>query len=316
MAAFEIGSADLTANNDNSEHVQNDVSTSESIYMKLCLEVPDDLCMHHCVIERNIGNATFFGKRPDAIYSMRFGSIDDYDDTKRIWAQRRVFTTHPFYSISIDKADLERRKEDRSPYFLGKLKTDHDSRLFTGFRYFDDSIPDQLVAVVYEHERNGGERKMEVGLPSHTNINLREQFMKIRHEGAQNLPQYSSVTFYHQKYDDKNRMQSSDGFLHFHSSVRIPSTKNFELIRSSPFRKQSLVSNMNMSNANIEEKSDEVKVNSIVVDGTDPTNGENWSIMQFGKIDANTYSCSYRAPLSPLVAFMIALSRFETAQLY
>lgn len=305
MAAF-----DESFHNENkvNPQLQTEIAPGEDMW-RYALSQPQDNEIHYCLIERNESVSSFFGKRPDAIYSLRHGTNSSNHDTSRIWAQRRVLTAHPFFSVSTVVKDLEKSRDERSKFFLGKVKTDHDGRLFMCLRYNGEDDPYPIACVVYEHDRVQGERKMEVGLPKHSdNISLREKFMKIRYDGLQNVSNSGEVVFFNQKVDDPVIMSSTQGINDFHSSLTLVSTKNFQLVRSVPFRKHSIPTPLKID-SEVEEKDD-------LILGVNPETGENWIVLELGKIDKNLYSVCYRYPMTPLLAFMIALTRFETSQKY
>lgn len=196
-----------------------------------------------------------------------------------------------FYVISASPYDLEKKRDERSPHFLGKLKKSHNSRVFTGWSYLsEDRTP--LCAVVYEHERNQSDRKMEVGLPLSDPGRLMQHFNRCRHEGAQNHSSFPQVRFYHQKLDDPVIMASSESLEAFvldgENLAATPSCKNFQLVQSIPFRRQF---------RDGQEISDDV-------------------LLQMGKLDEHLFSVAYRKPFTLLQAFLVVLSRFETQQKY
>jgi hypothetical protein len=217
---------------------------------------------------------------------------------------------------------MDKGKNERSQYFLGKLKKTHNSRVFTGWSY-QPEVRKPLVGVVYEHDRNQSDRKMEVGLPKEgEEEDLMHNFSDIRHEGSQNHSSCPSVTFYHQKQDDPELMASEASLAAFRVDgvqlVNVVSSKNFQLIYSPAFRKQYRTAPAAVTDA--PPGTTDAAAAPVAVDGTKVDDSAlidyEKVYLQFGKLDDDVFSLVYSAPFTLLQAFMVALSRFETQQKY
>lgn len=299
MASFVSGEASYSNDADPNKEVTPievvDTATVSYIF-DLATQIPNG--MKHCLVERHSKT------HPRGLFSIRFGVIgsDDENNFSRLWAQRHVLAKSAFYVISATPLDMGKHRTSRSQFYLGKLKKKHNSRLFEGFfeaREEGKRIP--IVAIVYEHDRVQKERKMEVGIPIQhgESDNLMAEFSRIRFEGAQNHPSFNHITFFHQRNDDPEYMSSSgslgDFVRHEVAYAVFPSSKNFQLVWSTPFRTQ--------------YKGKEDTLDGVVENEDDVA-------IQFGKLEENLYSCLFQAPFTLLQAFMVVLSRFETQQIY
>jgi hypothetical protein len=277
-----------------------DTSTASYLF-DLATQTPRGV--KQCLVERHTST------HPRGLFSIRFGVFGDNDGNNysRLWAQRHILAKSAFYVISASPSDMGKVRTARSQFFLGKLKTKHNSRLFEGLYYVREGERIPVVAVVYEHDRVQKDRKMEVGIPSLLSTNdLMPEFAKIRYEGAQNHPSFGGIQFYHQRNDIPEYMSSSaslnDFGLHEVAYALVPSPKNFQLVVSSPFRSQ--YQEKLLPADDMEQKTGSDHELSVEV------------CLQLGKLEENLYSCLYQAPFNLLQAFMIILSRFETQQTY
>lgn len=306
------------------------------------------------IIERHESRHTsaFGTQSSTTTFSIRPSSNSPQSNMSPLWAKRHIMAKAAYYVISASADDLDAPKDKRSPYFLGKLKSIHGTRVYTGFSYMQDSFKTELVTVVYDHERAPGDRKMEtaIALPPTPLPGLTEQFMRIRHEGMQNHATCANVLVFNQ-LDDTERMQCTESLNDFGGDARMVSTKNFQLVKSVPFRQHHLP-------AICEEKSmEEVAVPLVLMDNGDsevasvatgpavgsdtappvqqitPTTASSRSsfsdpdidgsvhdakvvYVQLGKLENDLFSCSFRSPFTLLQAFMVCLSRFDTNQKY
>lgn len=298
MTSFLNDSPGLSKDDQDPEvHVDQSIDRSTVSYMfDLATLTPTG--MKRCLLERHTPT------HPRGLFSIRFGVIgNDDENNSRLWAQRHVLSKKAFYVISANPTDMGKTRASRSQFFLGKLKKKHNSRLFEGIydtRHEGTRIP--IVAVVYEHDRVQKDRKMEVGVPNQKGSEtFMTEFSKIRFEGAQNHPSFSNIQFFHQRNDNPEYMSSSsslnDFVIHEVAYAAVPSPKNFQLVTSTPFRTQYKDNSEAGSNEKVELT-------------------ENDIALQLGKLEENLYSCIYQSPFNLLQAFMVALSRFETHQIY
>mmetsp|Transcript_11682 Transcript_11682/g.17699 ORF Transcript_11682/g.17699 Transcript_11682/m.17699 type:complete len:303 (+) Transcript_11682:74-982(+) len=302
MASFAAVDKDVVnASNESGEQNEKvaniDVSTVAYIYDLATQPTEVDTGFRKCIIERH-ENFHIRGVRPHATFSIRFGTPQsDDENTSRLWAQRHMLAQNAFYVISASPYDLDKKRNERSEHFLGKLKRIHGSVLYEGVLYRNEERK-PLVGIVYDHDRNNhNDRKMEVGIPTSSVSSVEEfsqNFKMIRHEGAQNSAQFPAVEYYNQITDDPELMKSPEILEKFQvdgeATALVVSAKNFQLVKSEPYRLQ-------YRNTNSEDDTPKV-------------------VLQLGKLDSNLFTCYYTAPFTLLQAFMIALSRFETQQKY
>ena len=298
MAAFSEVDADVIESKKQEENERekiDNINVSTVSYMYDLANQPTS-GIKRCLVERH--SSTY----PRKLFSIRFGVIgnDDNENYSRLWAQRHILAKKPFYVISASPYDMGKTSDKRSKYFLGKLKSKHDSRLFEGISYINNTDRVPIVAIVFEHERVQLDRKMEVAIPVNVQpADFLAEFSKIRYEGCQNNSSFSHLKFFHQFNDNPEYMASSESLNDFVSHevayATLPSSKNFQLITSHPFRSQ------------YREPPNESQV--ISENSQAQAQAQPEIIFQFGKLDKHLFSCMYREPFTLLQAFMIILSR-------
>jgi hypothetical protein len=127
-------------------------------------------------------------------------------------------------------------------------------------------------------------------------------------------------------------MKKNDSLSTLGGTANVPSTKNFSLVKMAPPRKAHFGGVSGTQENKSSAKADsETSQSEEVTSTNDSSKSENDSgssspsgpssspeepYMQFGRLSKNTFCCRFKEPISMVTAFMIALSRFDTAQKY
>jgi hypothetical protein len=221
-----------------------------------------------CIIERH--RESIF--RSDEHFSIRFAH-GTQDMTGCLYAKRHILARKAYYVISAVAVDLFASKENRSRFFLGKLKKKYNGAMFQGLFYDRSSgssaeriKKDLIVVVVYDSEHSSTtDTKMEVGVGSSPSLPfLLDDFSDIRREGGQNYQPLSgrgtslsgaaastaSILFFRQLDSNPAVMSTTASLDKFTLATTPPyadvdvdnrqvvhakmtSSKNFQLVRSS-----------------------------------------------------------------------------------
>ncbi|CEP01335.1 unnamed protein product (mitochondrion) [Plasmodiophora brassicae] len=207
-------------------------------------------------------------------------------------AKKRTKNKSSNYLISKDSNDLNKA----SPNFLGKLRSNF---IGTEFAIYDNGQSEKAVSkggsagtpkrkdlgcIFYQSNILGsrGPRKMTVLLPTKVSgspgeVDISEAFKSGTH---MNNARIVSLENKSPKWSD----QVGAYVLNFNGRVTMASVKNFQLIQSGTDGSAA---------------------------GATPATPEGPVIMQFGRVSKDNFTMDFRAPLSPLQAFAIALSSFD-----
>lgn len=217
----------------------------------------------------------------------------------------------------------------------------------------DKEDKEPVVAVVYDHERaSTNDRKMEIAVPlisfAKENIAVVSQsgsskanspdallrlFMKVRREGQENHLERDKLLVLTQ-FDDSAEAMSSEAILsgQLKDVATCVSSKNFALVAKQSTREWDTSSHFAGATAapNTDAKATDLSASPsagpsiFVCEQThaaadalplDFSNTSCTSFMQFGKRNSDAYFCKVScAQITPLMAFMIILSRFDTVQ--
>jgi hypothetical protein len=255
-----------------------------------------------------------------------------------MYAQLWGGSRKPQYVISREPQDLTRRRQERGARFVGKLKVEHAERVYLGYlQRSDHDLKTHVVSIFYDHERMlPTEHKMEVYIALQKSPNLIDMVTEIRCDGKQNLAHTNQILALVQQDDSKN-MKKSDSLPTLGGTANMPSTKNFSLVKMVPHRKVHFPTAMVASSdsGTPDNGSTAIAVSEVgqlegVESPLDSSKSENDSgsstpsdlrsfedpFMQLGRLSKNTFCCRFKDPISTVTAFMIALSRFDTAQKY
>ncbi|KAL3076325.1 hypothetical protein niasHS_013596 [Heterodera schachtii] len=220
-------------------------------------------------------------------------------------ARKRKKSTTANYLISIDPTDL--RRNGRS--FIAKVRSNAVGTMFTIFdngespkksSAIGDSVRRELAAVIYETNVLGlkGPRKMTIIIPG---IYVDQKNNYIRPLSVRPISEKDSIL---ERYKT-NRLEemvvlinkqpvwnedTQSYVLNFHGRVTQASVKNFQIVHS--MHAQSYDGRQQQQN-------------SMAVDPNE------YVIMQFGRIDNESFTMDVRYPLSPVQAFGIAMSSFH-----
>ena len=264
---------------------------------------PPDVSILNCILSRHenslLDNVT---QHLTTTYSLQLLN-DDGKPGLSIWAKRCLSPTSSYYVISLVKEDLILPRSSRSIFYLGKLLSINNARVYSGVDNKKGPERKELVTIVFDHERGPGDRKMEVGIPLDYGTQLHSNMMNVRHEGGQNVLLADKILFFHQCDDDSESMKSQESLQYFDGKATQISSKNFQLIISKPARLQQerSINTPNVYQEMCLQQSNEFDFNPFIM-------------LQLGKYSQNKFICTFRPPFSMLQVFMICLSRFETLQ--
>ncbi|KAI6196667.1 hypothetical protein M3Y94_01136200 [Aphelenchoides besseyi] len=207
------------------------------------------------------------------------------EDDKRVFllaARRRKKSTTANYLISTDPTDLSRNGNS----FMAKVRSNALGTMFTVFDNGDnpkkaavvgDGIRQELAAIIYETNVFGfkGPRKMTIIIPGLYENSGRKELRPISEKDSI-LERYKShrmeeMIILNNKQPQWNE-DTQSYVLNFHGRVTQASVKNFQIVH-----------HLN----------------------------QDYVVMQFGRINNETFTMDFRYPLSPIQAFGIAMSSFH-----
>jgi hypothetical protein len=304
------------------------------------------------IIKRHKGMGLLGGSRYSFEPRTTANPFTGKDEPEKLWAQERR-GDHKMFVISSNESDLTKPRSERSAGFLGKLDVVESNRVYVGYKQTPTSKADKepVVSVVYDHDRASTiDRKMDIALPlisfSKDNIAMVSQretsqkppdallrlFMQVRREGQENFLEADKLLVLTQ-FDDAPEAMSADSILsgQMKDIATAVSTKNFSLVPKVSTRNWDTSAHHSPPRP---QRGDEEKPGfgsptagpSIFVcdqaesrgadDSRKDLSEANFSsFMQFGKRNQDVYYCKVTcSQISPLVAFMIILTRFDTLQ--
>ncbi|KAL7076015.1 hypothetical protein ACQ4LE_004346 [Meloidogyne hapla] len=222
-------------------------------------------------------------------------------------ARRRKKATTANYLISIDPTDLRRNGQS----FISKVRSNAMGTMFTIYdngenpkkpSAIGENVRRELAAVIYEKNVLGlkGPRKMTIIMPG-IYIDPKHNYMRplaVRpiSERDSILERYRTnrldeMVVLNNKQPVWNE-ETQSYVLNFHGRVTQASVKNFQIVHSM-HATQSEINQQNNNNIQIIP---------------DPSE---YVIMQFGRIDNETFTMDVRYPLTPVQAFGIAMTSFH-----
>nr|CAD2184347.1 unnamed protein product [Meloidogyne enterolobii] len=222
-------------------------------------------------------------------------------------ARRRKKATTANYLISIDPTDLRRNGQS----FMAKVRSNAMGTMFTIYDNGEnpkkpsavgESIRRELAAVIYEKNVLGlkGPRKMTIIMPG---IYIDPKHNYLRPLAVRPISERDSILerYRTNRLDEmvvlNNKQpvwneESQSYVLNFHGRVTQASVKNFQIVHSM-HASQSEMNHQNNNNIQVIP---------------DPSE---YVIMQFGRLDNETFTMDVRYPLTPVQAFGIAMTSFH-----
>ncbi|CAM9705836.1 unnamed protein product, partial [Phaeothamnion confervicola] len=168
----------------------------------------------------------------------------------------------------------------------------------------------ELAVVTYDFDRKAGKtkRRMEVALPklnngaepevwrpADTRSGMAPSFGRVRYQGAQNLLLAERLFVMHQRESRYDALSSC--LVDFKGRATAASVKNFQLIKSTPENSLNRLRYYSEADGRFEDSADDAP---------------RAVLLQMGKVGKNCFNVDIQHPLSPLQAFAICLSRFDT----
>ena len=239
-------------------------------------------------------------------------------------AQKRKSKTSN-YTISLDRQDLNKPYSERSDAFLGKLRATtrardeyvlYDRGLNPDGLYWEDAVANhtmlraELACVVYRKGKDAKPtRKMEIALPSllkgddkpfvwrpqEADEEMRLLFKRVRTKGAQNVLHKDKICCLHNHASRFDPISAC--LVEFKGRATAPSVKNFQT-RVSPPEDAYLRAQWREGVGKDEDLPSGNDVGRVV--------------LQLGRVGKDKFNMDFQHPLSPLQAFGICLSRFDT----